>query len=359
MINDPQHYALTRVVFYAFIGAIYFLLYQVLAPFLVPLAWAGVLAVTVFPIHRRLLARMPARRAAILTTLLVMLLLILPALLFAGELGRQAFQGLAVVQAALGGGQPLPIPGFITHGWDWAQSHLPLPPVVELKSMLSDGLKRVAGFVAGQATGLIGNAAMLLVDLMVTLFALFFFLKDAPVITDYVRRLLPFSALRRERLIHQTRDLVFASVTSSLIVAMVQGAIGGIIFLILGIHGALFWGLLMCFLALLPAIGTALVWLPTALWLLGTGEMASGITLLVLGFGLIGSVDNVLRPILLSGHSEMNELLTFISLLGGIAVFGFLGVVLGPVLMATALTLLQAYLDDDEQAGDEGRAGPL
>ncbi|WP_137939033.1 AI-2E family transporter [Chitinivorax sp. B] len=353
MIKDPQHYALSRVVFYLFIAIIFYLLYQMLQPFLVPLCWAGVLAVSVYPMHRKLQGRMTPRRAALLTTFLVTLLLVLPALGLAAELVRQAYSGISALQGVLGDGRSPQLPPMLLSTWEWAQAHLPLPPMEELKEMLNDGMKKAAAFVAGQTAAVASKSALFLLDLLVTLFALYFCLRDGPRLADYVRRLMPFSNIRRDRLLGQTRNLIFASVTTSLLVALVQGTLGGIIFFALGINGALFWGLVMTFLALLPAIGTALVWLPTALWLMATGEIVSGIVLLGLGFGVIGMVDNLLRPILMSGHSEMNELLMFISILGGIAVFGFLGVVLGPVLMATAMSLTKAYLEDDEKLREE------
>ncbi|MBB5018525.1 putative PurR-regulated permease PerM [Chitinivorax tropicus] len=353
MIKDPQHYALSRIVFYLFIAIIFYLLYEILQPFLVPLCWAGVLAVCVYPLHRKLQARMSAKRAALSTTFLVTLLLVLPALGLTAELVRQAYQGISALQNVLGNGNLPALPHVLSQAWDWAQQHLPVPPMSELKAMLNDGMKKAAGFIAGQTAAVASKSALFLLDLLVTLFALYFCLRDAPRLADYVRRLMPFSVERRDRLLSQTRNLIHASVTSSLLVALAQGVLGGTIFFALGIHGALFWGMVMTFLALLPAIGTALVWLPTALWLIATGDLVSGLVLLGLGFGVIGMIDNLLRPILMSGHSEMNELLMFISILGGIAVFGFLGVVLGPVMMATALSLTEAYLEDDEKHREE------
>jgi predicted PurR-regulated permease PerM len=126
------------------------------------------------------------------------------------------------------------------------------------------------------------------------------------------------------------------------VVAVVQGAVGGVTFAILGLGAPVFWGVIMAFFSLLP-LGAWIVWTPTAIWLMLTGEIGRGIALAAIGAGGISLIDNFLRPLLLSGRTQMNGLLVFISLLGGIAAFGLLGLVLGPVIMATAISFVDAY----------------
>jgi predicted PurR-regulated permease PerM len=136
--------------------------------------------------------------------------------------------------------------------------------------------------------------------------------------------------------------MVNASVSSSLVVAAVQGALGGVTFWLLGVGAPLFWGVLMGVCCLLP-FGAWVVWAPAAIWLVVSGHLVRGIVLAGLGAGVVSSVDNVLRPVLLSSRSEMNGLLMFVSLLGGVVAFGTLGLVAGPVLMAAAIALLDAF----------------
>ncbi len=127
-----------------------------------------------------------------------------------------------------------------------------------------------------------------------------------------------------------------------MIVALVQGAVGGMTFAVLGLGAPVFWGVIMAFFSLLP-LGAWIVWMPVAIWLLLTGEVGRGIALFAIGAGGISLIDNFLRPMLLSGRTQMNGLLVFISLLGGIATFGLLGLVLGPIIMATAISFVDAY----------------
>jgi predicted PurR-regulated permease PerM len=193
----------------------------------------------------------------------------------------------------------------------------------------------------------------LIVDLVVTLFAVFFFFRDGDAIMAAVRRALPFEAEQSEQMITQASDLIQASVAAGLSVAVIQGALGGITFALLGLGAAVFWGVVMAFFALLP-IGAWIVWAPAAVWLMLSGSVGRGITLLAIGAGVIGLVDNFLRPALLSGRTQLNGLLVFVSLLGGIAAFGFLGLVIGPVIMATAITMLDAYTKDRRAAARSG-----
>jgi predicted PurR-regulated permease PerM len=168
------------------------------------------------------------------------------------------------------------------------------------------------------------NVLVLIVDLFVMLFALFFLFRDADLIMDIVRRALPFEEPNRGRMIAQARELVHSTVTSGLIVAAVQGLLGGLAFAVLGISAPVFWG-------------------PAAIWLLVVGEVGRGVILVGLGAGIVGTADNFLLPVLLSGRARLNGLLVFISLLGGLAVFGLLGLVLGPIVVVTATGLLRTY----------------
>ena len=175
------------------------------------------------------------------------------------------------------------------------------------------------------------------------LFALFFLLRDGSAIGRQVRDLLPLPDRERDRLITDTRDLVIASVGAGLLVAAVQGAIGGLAFWLLGIQAPVIWGVAMAMCALIPVVGTAIVWVPTALWLIFQGDIGRSIILILVGVVGIGMVDNVLRPLLLSGRTSASGLVIFLGLLGGVSAFGFIGLVLGPIVLVTAGSLLAVF----------------
>ena len=212
-----------------------------------------------------------------------------------------------------------------------------------------------AGVVAGQAGAMLRNLVLIIVDLVVMLFALFFLFRDGDAIMAALRLALPFESEQSERMIAQAGQLVQASVIAGFVVAALQGALGGITFALLGLGAPVFWGVVMGFAALLP-IGAGVVWLPAAVWLLSTGSVGRGVALMAVGIGVVGLVDNVLRPLLLGARTQLNGLLVFVSLLGGIGAFGFVGLVLGPVIMAITIGLFDAYTKDQRTAspGDRG-----
>ena len=180
------------------------------------------------------------------------------------------------------------------------------------------------------------------------LFAMFYFFRDADQLIHGIRSILPFDADHRDTLMSQTRDLISASVTTSLILAAIQGAIGGLGFVSVGLPAPLFWGVAMAFFSLVPVVGSGLIFVPATLWLGFTGHWGRAIVLLVICAGVSTVVDNVVRPLLLGGRTELSALVIFISVVGGVSVFGMLGLVLGPILVATAAGVLAVYVDQRE-----------
>ena len=140
-----------------------------------------------------------------------------------------------------------------------------------------------------------------------------------------------------------TRDLVSASVRATVAIAAIQGLVGGMGFAVLGIEGAAVWGLMMGILSFVPLVGATLIWLPAAVWLLLSGSVGKGVALLALGLVVLGNVDNVVRPLVLSGTARMNTLVMLVSLMGGVSAFGFIGIVLGPLVAAVVTALVESY----------------
>jgi predicted PurR-regulated permease PerM len=187
------------------------------------------------------------------------------------------------------------------------------------------------------------NIARFLFDLAVLLLAMFYLFRDGESVLVMLRNSLPFEKEPRDRILQEARDLIYASVNSSLVAAAVNGLVGGIAFAVVGIGAAVFWGVVMAFCSLLPLMGSAIIWAPAAILLMVQGRVGSGILVLLLCAGVVGLVDNLVRPWLISGRAQLNGLVVFISVLGGIGVFGLLGVVLGPIVMATAASVLDLY----------------
>jgi len=334
----------TTLFFYCVLLLLGYLLFRIFSPFLGPLGWAAVLAIFVYPWHERLAKRYGNARAAGLSTLIVTVLIVAPGLLLLTAFVRESGAALSHLDRDVMAEQL----AWAERMWERLQLLIPGTPQTDLGSLLDDAISRAAGFLALRAGGLLADIVVFFFQLFLTLLALFFLLRDTGAIMRGMRRALPFDDVRRERIIRQTRELVYVSVASALLIATLQGLAGGVLFAILGLAAPVFWGVVMGFFALLPFVGTWVVWLPAAIWLIATDHIAKGVTLAVLGVTIVASIDNFLRPALLSGRARMNGLLMFISLLGGVGVFGLLGLVLGPLIVAIVGSLFEAYTGPPE-----------
>jgi predicted PurR-regulated permease PerM len=339
MVSANFHERITTLLFYVVVIWLGYILYRIFEPFLVPLAWAAVMTIFFFPLQARLERHWRPGVAALATTIIVTLIVVVPILLIATAFVREGFEAANDIQAALASGRFQSLQNL----WGRVEAHVPGSVSINFTSLVDDGARRLTSFLASSAGTLLQNVALFVFDLVITLFATFFFFRDARAIMDVGRRLLPFEDPLRERMIRQAGALVSAGVTASIAVAAVQGALGGGAFALLGIDAPVFWGVVMAFFCILP-LGAWVVWLPAALWLIATGATLKGVLLIALGVGIVSLADNFLRPALISESVQMNGLIIFISLLGGISVFGLLGVVLGPILVATAAGLIDAYM---------------
>jgi predicted PurR-regulated permease PerM len=353
--NDaPQR--ITNLAFYGMVLLIGYLAYRIVQPFLVEIGWAVVLAICLAPLRSRLAARVGPTRAALILTVVSLFLLILPAAAAAAMLVREGPQAIAYVDGQLRDrGGPM---GLFHLVWSWLQARLPLLPTEEeVIERATSSLGDVARHVVSNAGSVLKGAASFAIGLAITLGIMFFLLKDAVEMERAARRLLPFGREQNQALLTLTRDIVSASVTSMLAVAIIQGLIGWITFVLLGVQGATLWAGLLAVLSLLPAVGGALVWAPAAIWLAVSGSLVKGVILALVGLLILGNVDNVVRPWLLSGTARMSTLVLLISLLGGVSAFGFIGIVLGPVVAAVLTALVESYhLVDEEEP--EAAAAP-
>jgi predicted PurR-regulated permease PerM len=322
------------------LAALLYLVYLVIEPFLIPLGWAGVLAVVFYPAHARLARRWGPARAAVLSTLAVTVILVVPIVLVTVAFAREALDAAGNLQRAFAEGRL----GWIDRVWHSLEQRMPGSMRIDVAAVATDAATGSAAFLVAQSGFLLRNIAGFVLNLVLALFATFFLLRDSDAIMRVIRRLLPMDAASREATLARTREMISVGVVSAGIVAAVQGFLGGVIFAAVGIDAAVFWGVVMAICCLLP-FGAWVIWLPAAIVLAAGGAVGRAIILAVFGLAVVSMADNVLRPMLLSGRVHLNGLVIFLSLLGGISVFGMLGVVLGPVLVVTALGLLEGYVD--------------
>lgn len=310
----------------------------ILAPFFEAILWAIILAVLFAPLQRRLRASLGERQtlAALLTLLVVVLMVILPVALVARAFLQEVRTAYLMFQAG-----ELEISAYIERmqgilpGWLSSQLvDLGLTDLQGIREKVAGALAKAGQFIAARALVIGENTFAFILDSFIMLYLLFYLLRDGGKVALRMRNAIPLDAGLQGMLAGKFAEVIRATVKGSVVVAMVQGALGGVIFWLLGIHAALLWGVVMAFLALVPAVGAGLVWLPAALYLLATGEIGQGVVLIAFGVFVIGLVDNFLRPILVGKSTRMPDYLVLISTLGGIAVFGISGFVTGPLIAA-------------------------
>jgi predicted PurR-regulated permease PerM len=324
------------------LGLLAYFVYLVFEPFLTPLIWAVVLVVFFRRLHAAVQRRIASPNlAALASTLAVTLIFIVPVFLVFSLVANQA---IAVTQRLVEEWR---------HGLGWRSlfawveslplQYLPIEVKLDdLREIAAQNLRQWGLRIAERGATLAQNVLGVTVSVLVALIASFYLFRDGAALMRLVRDVAPLEADYRERLLAITENVLFASVLSSFAVAAVQGTLGGIAFWIVGIPAPILWGMLMMLAAFIPFVGAALIWGPAAIYFLFSGEYMSAGILTFAGIFVVGTVDNILRPILISGRVELNGLLVLISVVGGISAFGLLGIVLGPVLIAVAVAVLEA-----------------
>ena len=300
--------------------------------------WGLVLAILFAPLHRKLLRRMPKspNLAALATLSLCLVIVILPMALITVNLAQEA-TGIydRLKSGQLNFGQYLQ--QIIAALPAWAAGLLDrfnLTTLGDVQEKLSSFAVQASQFVATKALNIGQNTLEFVVGFGVMLYLLFFLLRDGAALATRIGHAIPLDAEHKHQLAGKFTTVIRATVKGNIVVAASQGALGGLIFWILGIQGPVLWGVAMAFLSLLPAVGAGLVWGPVALYFLATGAVWQGVVLTLYGIGVIGLVDNVLRPILVGKDTKMPDYVVLISTLGGMALFGLTGFVIGPAIAA-------------------------
>jgi predicted PurR-regulated permease PerM len=337
---------LTTVLSYGALLLLGYLVFRITEPFLVPLAWSAVLAIFFFPAFLLLNKRVSVTKAALLSTIGVTLVLIVPVLMVLLFAGREAVEITVRVRNLISSGG-LIVPSTMA---DTIRHHLPQSlQNLDFVAPLQQGMERVASYLAGSLASMLRNLFSFLVDLFILLFALFFMFRDGESILRGLRHLIPFEKNIQDEMLTESRDLIFASVAVALLIAAIQGVLGGTAFALTRLPTPVFMGVLIAFFSIVPVVGSALIWAPAALWLGLNGSWGKAILLVFICGGVAGLADNLVRPLLLHNRTRLNDLLLFISILGGLQVFGLLGLVAGPTIVAAALGVFRVYMEHRDE----------
>ncbi|MGX7741441.1 AI-2E family transporter [Rhodopseudomonas parapalustris] len=323
--------------------------------------WGVVIAILFAPLNRGLNRSFGFRRnlAALTSVAIIVLMVLLPLSLIGAALAREAAATYAKIES---GNLDLlnKMRELMAARPDWLGDLLNrfgVGNLSDLQERLSAVLLRGSQYLAGQALDIGQSTFDFTVNLFVMVYLLFFLLRDGDLLAGRIRRALPLGVDHQTRLLDKFTVVIRATVKGNMLIALIQGALGGLAFYVLGVSGALMWAVVMAFMSLLPAVGAGIVWLPMALYLIATGSLWQGIGLIVWGSLVIGMVDNFLRPILVGKDTRMPDYVVLISTLGGLEVLGLNGFVIGPVIAAMFIATWDIYSSARQEAGNTPSMG--
>jgi predicted PurR-regulated permease PerM len=338
------------------IGAFY-LSYRLVLPFVPALTWALAIAVVAHPLHEWLQRRLRNRSlVAGIAVIIVAITVLAPAVFIFHQVISDAAATIQNVRAMLSEGR-----------WrdliDRNETMATIAQWIEREISLTDQLEQASKEILAGARKMISGSFYLVAGLLITLFLLFYFFRDKDKLLAALRRSFPLSPRETDRVFRKVNDTIYALVYGTVLVAFVQGALGGFMFWLLGLPSPLFWGTVMALLAILPLLGPAVVWIPATIYLAIEGDWGKAIVLTAWGSIVVGLIDNLIYPVVVKSRLRIHTVPVFIAVFGGLLVFGAAGLVLGPVVLAITVALADiwrqrmAYGEAVENGVDAERAG--
>jgi len=350
---------LSASLFFALALLVFYFTYVLIAPFFIPLAWAAVLSILFRPLYRRLLTKLQRPGLTSLTICLLIIVLIIGPITYVGmALVEEVADAVTRVNDLYATGE---LQRILHVKLPWLEavkqnlaSYFDVSKV-DINELAKDVIDKIGRLVVNKTTAVLTNVTQGVLYFLMMLFATYYLVKDGHTVVAKLRRLIPLPTEQTDMAFHRLRDVIYATMYSGVLIALLQGALGGLLFYVFGIPSALFWGAIMAFLSILPFLGAFIVYVPAGLILILGGSYIKGGAILVLGTVVVSSVDNVLRPYLMAGKTSMHPLVLFFAIAGGVAVFGLLGIVVGPLVAAAFQTLLEVL---EQRVGQNDAPAP-
>jgi len=335
-------------IFFAVVVLSFYLFYRLLQPFLIPICWAAIFAIIFRPLYIKLERPVKSRGTrALIMTLLILFLIIAPL----------AYLMVALVQEAIGMFDHFKTwvdAGNLDRFFDIKNSPIyilmesKLAPYVDLsqldlKVIIENSLKSVSKIALSQTTNILANAGRVMFQFGMMIFFMFFLFRDGEKLLNQIKSVIPMAHDQADITVNHLKNVIESTMYGGVVVALIQGLLGGLLFLIMGLPSPVFWGAVMAFLSFIPILGAFLVYIPAGLILIFSGAYIKGILLIALGIVVVSQIDNVLRPLMVSGKTGMHTMLLFVSIMGGINLFGLLGIVLGPFIAAVFVSMFDIF----------------
>jgi predicted PurR-regulated permease PerM len=313
------------------LGLLLYVSYLVVKPFLSYLLFSVVLVIMFYPAYTWLAKKMKkARVASLITVLLLIALLVVPTILLGVKLVKSA---PAAYESLIAGIDAERAEGFILSitGQE-----------ADVATWLRDSARHFRQYVLANAAYVFTGMTAAVVGLFMMFFVMYHLFTQGPEIISRLKDVVPLTPKQQTMVVEEVDQVVHGVIEGQILFGVAQGILGGLLFWALGIPNALFWGFVMAVLSVIPFVGSFLVWIPTAVWLLATGQTGVGL-LMIIGGVVISGLDNVVRPYVVGRYAEMNPALVLVGVLGGLAAFGFIGFVVGPLVLALLVGMMRVY----------------
>lgn len=325
--------------------------YLLIEPYINSIVMAFIISLLMFPLHEWIEKKLPKSPniSSLLSCVLLTFIIVIPLLaVFAAIVQQGSVASQGIYYWVTHGG----IEEFFQHPWivkglSLANEYSPFDAIdpQQIAEKIAQLASKFGSNLVAISARILGDATSFVMDFMLMLFVLFFLLRDHDKIIQALRHILPLSRSQEDKLLNEVEKVSKSAVLGSFLTAIAQGLAGGIGMWICGFAG-LFWGTMFGFASFIPVVGTALIWIPATAYLLITGDTTWGIFLAIWSIAFVGSIDNILRPLLMQGSAGMNTLMIFFSLLGGIQLFGLIGLIYGPLIFAIAIVLFNIYEEE-------------
>ncbi len=337
---------------FLFASLSFYLFYRILSPFLGSIVWAILLTIAFYPAFQKLQRLLKKKEvlSAMVMTLLVIVVIVLPAGLLMISLANEVVDAYHNLEEMIKTGRLQAyleqIREITPFKWVWAQldQHLDLSQADPFQLLLKN-FQQIGTFLFNQTSIIFRGLSTFVIGFFFALLSLYYLFKDGNRLLEGLKAIAPIPPKERELILLRFKDMIYATIYGGIVVAILQGLLGGLIFWILGISSPILWGTAMAFLSFIPIGGTALIWAPASLLFIIQGNFFKGIILILFGVFVISMVDNFLRPKLISSKTNIHPLLLFFSVLGGIQAFGMIGLVAGPLITTLCLTLIEIYAE--------------
>jgi predicted PurR-regulated permease PerM len=329
-----------------------YLCWLMLKPFVVVLEWAAVLVIVFYPVHKRLAEKV--RRpglSALLSSLLVIVVVLLPLTFLIATLATELAETAQTLPQQVGPFLETQSPQtarFIA----WLQQYVSFSPE-QSQQFLVDQARNTMKALLDRSVGFVGNIISTIVKAFFVVFTMYYLFRDGDKIVEALPGVLPLKRSQSKAILAKTSQVISASVYGVVTIATMQGILGGLAFWILGVPSPTLWAVILTFVCMIPIAGSFFVWIPVAIYLGLTGHWTKALLMVLWGAFVISTIDNFLRPKLMRQYTKLHELLVFFSVLGGMRVFGLLGIVMGPVVLAVTMGLLNTFKPPDEAASEQ------